>query len=60
MLNKDEKSTEKIARVFNMPDSDEKLKAIANLQLEAEPLTPLHQKLLDEGKRLLEAGYFWN
>lgn len=60
MLRKDEKSAAKIAAAFNMPDSDEKLKAITNLQLEAEEHTPLHQKLIDEGNRLLSAGYFWN
>lgn len=57
MLKKDEKSTKKIRDVLSMPDSDEKLKALCNLQLEAEPLTPLHTKLLDEGNRLINAGF---
>ena len=59
MLKNDAKSTERIRSVLTMPDSDEKLSAIIKLQLEAEPLTPLHQTLLDEGNRLLQAGFFW-
>ena len=57
MLKNDPKSTQKINDVLSMPDSDEKLKALCKLQLEAEPLTPLHTKLIDEGNRLIAAGY---
>ena len=57
MLKNDEKSTKKIYDVLTMPDSNEKLKAMCDLQLQSEPLTPLHQRLLDEGNRLIAAGY---
>ncbi len=57
MLKNDSASTKKIQNVLSMPDSDEKLKALCRLQLESEPLTPLHMKLIDEGNRLINAGY---
>ena len=59
MLKNDEKSLARINKAFSMPDSDEKLDEITRLQLETEPLTPLHMKLIDEGNRLLDAGFFW-
>ena len=59
MLRMDKKSEERIAKAFAMEDSNEKLRVITNLELEAEEHTPLHQRLLDEGNRLLAAGYFW-
>lgn len=59
MLRNDKKSTDRLKTVFDMPDSDKKLSMITKLQLDAEPLTPLHQKLIDEGNRLLKAGFFW-
>ena len=60
MLKTDKKSYERIKAALDMPDSNDKLRLISNLTLEAEPLTPLHTKLLDEGNRLLEAGYYWS
>lgn len=59
MLKNDQKSLDRINKAFSMPDSNEKLDEITRLQMEAEQLSPLHQQLLDEGKRLLDAGYFW-
>lgn len=56
-LKKDEKSYNRIQKVWNMKDGYKKYVALNVLMLDAEYLTPLWCKLNDEARRLQDLGY---
>lgn len=57
ILKKDEKSYNRIQKVWNMKDGHKKYVALNVLMLDAEYLTPLWCILNDEARRLQRLGY---